>query len=84
MTNPHGLSKEGNLLFICDGKGGLKLYNAANPANILPVRTITGLEAYDVITNGTNAIVVAKDGIYQYDFSNANNIQLRSKLSIIK
>ena len=28
MTNPRGLSKDGNTLFICDGTAGLKIYNA--------------------------------------------------------
>ena len=32
MTNPHGLSKDGNLLFVCDGKDGLKIYDASHQA----------------------------------------------------
>ena len=28
LTHPIGLSKDGNNLFICDGKDGLKIYNA--------------------------------------------------------
>ena len=28
LTNPHGLAKDGNHLFICDGSGGLKYFNA--------------------------------------------------------
>ncbi|MCX6327500.1 MAG: hypothetical protein NT144_12760 [Bacteroidia bacterium] len=34
MTNPHGLGKDGDLLFICDGSAGLKVYDAADPKNI--------------------------------------------------
>jgi hypothetical protein len=30
------------------------------------------------------AIVVAKDGLYQYDYSNLNNIHQLSKISITK
>lgn len=82
MTNPHGLSKEGNQLFICDGKAGLKVYNAANPSEIQLVKQFEGLETYDVITLDHIAIVVAKDGLYQYDFSNTSNIHLISKISI--
>jgi len=26
MTNPHGLGKQGDLLFICDGNAGLKVF----------------------------------------------------------
>jgi len=40
------------------------------------------LDTYDVIAWNKNAIVVAKDGLYQYDYSDANNIHLVSKISI--
>jgi len=34
MTNPHGLGKNGDLLFICDGSAGLKIYDASDPKTI--------------------------------------------------
>ena len=40
MTNPHGLTKDNNLLFICDGKDGLKMYDAADPLNIVLKKAI--------------------------------------------
>ena len=84
LTNPHGLSKDKNLLFICDGADGLKIFDATHADNILPVKQFTGMETYDVIANNNNAIVIAKDGLYQYDYSNINNIRLLSKVSIVK
>lgn len=82
LTNPHGLSKDGNLLFICDGADGLKIYNAVDVNNIKLIKQFTGIETYDVIANGNIALVVAKDGLYQYDYSNINNIHLLSKINI--
>jgi hypothetical protein len=82
FTNPHGLSKDGDLLFICDGADGLKIYNAATVINLKLIKQFTGLETYDVITYNHIALVVAKDGLYQYDYSNANNIHLVSKIGI--
>jgi hypothetical protein len=82
MTNPHGLSKDGNTLFICDGTTGLKVYNAANVTNLQLITHITGIETYDVIAYNNLAIVVAKDGLYQYDYSDLNKIRLLSKLTI--
>ncbi|HEX6334878.1 MAG TPA: hypothetical protein VFZ78_11670, partial [Flavisolibacter sp.] len=82
MTNPHGLSKDGNMLFICDGSDGLKVYNASNVNSLQMVRHITGLETFDIIAMNNLAIVVAKDGLYQYDYSNPADIRLLSKLSI--
>jgi hypothetical protein len=40
------------------------------------------LEAYDVIAYNGVAIVIAKDGLYQYDYSNSNDIRQISKISI--
>ena len=82
MTNPHGLSKDGNTLFICDGTNGLNVYNASNVSNLQLMTHITGIETYDVIAYNKLAIVVAKDGLYQYDYSNLNSIHLLSKLTI--
>lgn len=84
MTNPHGLSKDGNLLFICDGRGGLKIFDAKNVNNLQHVKTISGIETYDVIAWNGVALVVAKDGLYQYDYSNPDNIKLISKIPIVK
>jgi hypothetical protein len=82
MTHPHGLSKDGNLLFICDGRDGLKMYDATVPGAIVLKKHITGIETYDAIAWNNNLIVVAKDGLYQYDYSHPNNLVQRSKLSV--
>ena len=79
MTNPQGLSKDGNTLFICDGKDGLKIYNASSVGNLKLLLHIKGFESYDVITTNNIAIVVSKDGLRQYDYSNLNDIKLLSK-----
>jgi len=84
MTNPHGLSKDGHLLFICDGKDGLKVYDASDASQLKQINRINGLETYDVILQNKVAIVVAKDGLFQYDYSDPTNIRLLSKLSITK
>ena len=84
LTNPHGLSKDKDLLFICDGADGLKVFDATHADNIQLMQQFTGLETYDVIANNNVALVVAKDGVYQYEYSNINNIHLLSKISIIK
>lgn len=82
MTSPHGLAKDGARLFICDGKDGLKLYDATNTSNLKLLQTVQGLETYDVIALGTTAVVVAKDGLYQFAYGSGNNITQLSKLAI--
>jgi hypothetical protein len=80
LTSPHGLSKDGNLLFICDGKDGLKIFDATDVQDIRLLKHIGGIDTYDVITMNGIAFVVAKDGLYQYDYSHPAATQLLSKL----
>jgi hypothetical protein len=81
LTNPHGLTKSGNTLLICDGAAGLKVYDATDVYNLRLLQTIEGIDAYDVIAQNNNAIVVTKNGLCQYDFTNRSNVTLRSKIS---
>jgi hypothetical protein len=82
MTGPQGLSKDNNTLFICDGSAGIKVFDASDAANLQLIKTITGIEPFDVIAWNNRAIVVAKDGLYQYDYSNVSSIRLLSKITI--
>jgi hypothetical protein len=75
-----GLSKDGNNLFVCDGKDGLKVYNAADVNNLQLIKQLNDAVDYDVIAQNGIAIVVASNGIYQYDYSDLTNIHLISKL----
>lgn len=82
LSNPFGLSKEGNVLFICDGKEGIKVYDASDVNYLKLIKQINGIEPYDVIAWKNKALVTAKDGLYQFDYADANNIRLLSKISI--
>jgi len=83
MTNPHGLGFDDNLLFICDGTDGLKIYDASNPVqsgnNLL--YHFTDITANDIILNNGNAVLIADHGIYQYNYSNPASLQLISILN---
>lgn len=81
LTKPTGLSKDGDLLFICDGTD-VKVYNAANPAALQLLQQITSKDPYDVISGDKKAMVVCPDGLYQYDYSDLNNIRQLSFFAI--
>lgn len=83
LTNPHGLSKDGSLLFICDGADGLKIYNAADVNNIKLLHTISDIETFDVIAMNGIALVINEKGLYQYSYADINNIKLLSKIEVI-
>jgi hypothetical protein len=80
LTHPIGLSKDGNTLFVCDDKAGLKIYDASDVNHLQLLKQKTDGEMIDVIAGNGLAIVVATDGLYQYDYSDLNNIHLISKL----
>ena len=84
MTEPKGLSKDGDHLFICDGKAGLKIFNTANVMDIKLLKVINNINPFDVICLGGIAIVVADEGIFQYDYTNINDVKLISKIAIEK
>jgi hypothetical protein len=85
MTNPYGLGKGGDLLFICDGNSGLKIYDASDPKTISShlLFTYTAINAYDVIPVGNVLVLIGDDGLYQYDYSNVQNISLLSSIMVI-
>jgi hypothetical protein len=84
MGNPHGLGKSGDLLFICDGINGLKVYDAANPRTISShlIYTYPGIKAFDVIPIGTVLVMIGDNGLYQYSYSDVKNISLLSTISV--
>lgn len=82
FTEPAGLAKDGNLLFICDGKDGLKIVDATTPTAISPIRTIPGLETYDVIAQNGIAITSAKDGLYLVDYKNPALARITGKITL--
>jgi hypothetical protein len=86
MVNPHGLGKDGDLLFICDGTAGLKIYNASNPKTIGSslVYSYPGYKTYDVIPVNGILMMIGDDGLFQYDYSNIQNISLLSTIPVVK
>ncbi len=80
MSRPLGLAKDGSTLFICDGDAGLKIYNATDIHHLRPISQFNILNAYDVIAMKGLAIVVTSSGLYQYNYSDLQHIQLLSKM----
>jgi hypothetical protein len=84
MFNPHGLGTDGNLLFICDGAAGLKIYDKTDPLQIHMNQLVhyPDINTYDVIPYNGLLMMVGADGIYQYDYSDPTNIFQISHISI--
>lgn len=84
MTNPHGLGLDGTTLFLCDGADGLKVYDASDDYNLGNnlLNHFQNIQTYDVIPYNNNLIMSASEGIYQYDYTDLNNITQISLIPI--
>lgn len=84
MENPAGLSINYPTLYICEGEHGLKGFNVSDrlaiDKNILFHEK--GMEAYDVISMGSNLMMIGKDGLYQYDATNPKNLRKLSHIPV--
>ncbi len=84
MFNPHGLGIDGNLLFVCDGDAGLKIYDRDDPLDILNNRLAhyPDINTFDLIPLNGILMLIGDDGIYQYDYSDILNIEQISHIVI--
>ena len=86
MTNPHGLGIDGDLLFICDGADGLKVFDATIPemAGATLLHTFSNVIAVDIIPHEKLAILIGENALQQYDYSNPQNFNLLSTIPIFQ
>ncbi len=86
MFNPHGLGVDGDLLFVCDGSAGLKIYDKSDPLQILnrQLAHYKDFNTFDVIPFNKILMLVGESGIYQYDYSDPKNIKQMSQLKIVE
>lgn len=84
MHNPHGLGKDGNVLFICDGDDGLKIFDATDIGDIgnKLMAHYKDIKAFDIIPFNHVAMMIGEDGLYQYDYSDINNILFLSHIPV--
>ena len=88
MDNPHGLSIKGDNLFLCEGEWGLKAFDISDPMKLdrNEIDHIKDINAYDVINvpNSDLLLMIGKDGLYQYDASDASELELVSKIEVVR
>jgi len=82
MTSPKGLGIDAGKLFVCDD--GLKIYNIGDPQTIMAnnIAHFKDMNGFDVIAHNNTVMMIAADGIYQYDYSNASSIKYLSRIPI--
>lgn len=82
LNGPYGLGIDGDLLFVCDGNAGLRVYDASNPAQGLEqIAIFTDINAKDVIPHNGLLLMIGDDGFYQYRYEN-QKVELISKIDV--
>ena len=84
FSSPLGLGVDGNKLFICDR--GLKVYDISEPESPRQIAdnytaNVDVRDAYDVIPLGGRLVLVASNGLFQFDYS-GDNLKLLSKINV--
>ncbi len=84
MKNPHGLGIDNSVLFICDGNDGLKVYDANDVEKIdqNQLAHYPDIFAFDVIPYNDILLMIGSDGLYQYNYSDEQNISLLSHIAV--
>jgi hypothetical protein len=84
MANPHGLGIDDDILFICDGAAGLKVFDASDPLTINQhkLAEFPDINTYDVIPLNDYLFMIGDGGFYLYDYSDIQNIALLSTIPI--
>jgi hypothetical protein len=77
MTEPYGLGIDENILFICDGKAGLKVFDVTDKRTVTDhlLASFPHIKTYDVIPVEGYLFMVGDDGFYLYDYSDITNIR---------
>lgn len=69
LESPYGLGVDGDLLFVCEGDAGLKIFDVSNPYNAMLIRKYSDVNAFDVIPNNGVLILTGSEGVTQYDYT---------------
>ncbi len=77
MESPKGLGVSGNLLFVCDN--GIKVFDISDPLSPVFIRKET-VSAFDIIPIDNILIVVAENGLYEYEFDAFGELSLLSTI----
>ena len=81
LENPYGLGVKQNLLFVCDGSAGLKVFDKTDALDVQWLETFSDVHATDVIPLENSLLMIGENVLYQYQYTN-DSIQLLSTLQL--
>lgn len=87
MKNPHGLAVRNNILYLCEGDYGLKVFDVSDLEDIdnNKLDEYDNMNGYDVISLQNDLLLmIGSDGFYQFDSSDPKNLKQLSHIPVVK
>jgi len=81
MDNPYGLGINEDLLFICDGTSGLKVYNKMDVEELEMIDHFKDINTFDVIPLDDRLLMIGENELFQYNYTESG-LDLISKFSL--
>ena len=81
MDNPYGLGIKNDLLFICDGKSGMKVYDKSKVEELQLLDHFENINTFDVVPLEDHLLMIGEDVLYQYAYTE-EGIDLLSQFSL--
>lgn len=81
MDGPYGLGIKDQMIFVCDGESGLKVYDRTDVENLVLLNHFKDITTMDVIPMENHLLMVGEGIIYQYLYLEGD-IKLLSTLTL--
>ena len=76
MQGPSGLSVDGDRLYVCDGRAGIKIFDIASPTDPMFAGVVPRVDCRDVIVRDDLMQAITADELLQYDASSDEPVLL--------
>lgn len=80
LENPYGLGIKNDLLVVCDGKAGLKMFDRSNPIDPILVDKFPDVFAFDVIPLQNSLLMIGDGTLNQYKYTSDGSLSLLSSM----
>ncbi|MCR8668898.1 hypothetical protein NO995_14515 [Aestuariibaculum sp. M13] len=81
LDNPYGLGIKDDVLYVCDGTSGLKLFDKSDPLNLNMLGNLKDIQSKDVIPLENSLLMIGGNTLYQYEYLE-NGVKLISAFSL--
>lgn len=82
LNNPAGLGLDDTHLFVTDGDAGIQVFDVSTPRDSIELIGTIPVNVFDVIPLDGLLIAVGLENLYQFDYTNINDIKQLSALKL--